>query len=405
MVAGLAPARHGYATADSSGLQRRASSANGMGRSKRDRRHVRGSTLQYGEDRPVSGLVSWQLLAIFVISAVVIWIAGGRLSDTTDVLAERLHLGSALGGIVILAIATNLPEIAITASAAASHQLDVAVGNILGGIAIQTVVLVALDAFGVRARKPLTYQAASLVLVLEGALVVLVLLIVVAGAQLPASLLTARLTPDVVLIAVAWLVGIFLINRASRSLPWTDSGDAPDTQPEPRGNRRTKKERAASNRKVSTTRTALIFGIAAIATLGAGFTIERSGEEFFSRAGLSGVLFGATVLAAATALPEISTGITSARMGDYQLAMGDIFGGNAFLPVLFFPATMIAGQAVLPAASRSDIYLTALGAVLTIVYMAGLVFRPKREVARMGADSLVVLFLYLVGVAGLIALQ
>lgn len=353
----------------------------------------------------MSGLVSWQLLAIFVISAVVIWIAGGRLSDTTDVLAERLHLGSALGGIVILAIATNLPEIAITASAAASHQLDVAVGNILGGIAIQTVVLVALDAFGVRARKPLTYQAASLVLVLEGALVVLVLLIVVAGAQLPASLLTARLTPDVVLIAVAWLVGIFLINRASRSLPWTDSGDAPDTQPEPRGNRRTKKERAASNRKVSTTRTALIFGIAAIATLGAGFTIERSGEEFFSRAGLSGVLFGATVLAAATALPEISTGITSARMGDYQLAMGDIFGGNAFLPVLFFPATMIAGQAVLPAASRSDIYLTALGAVLTIVYMAGLVFRPKREVARMGADSLVVLFLYLVGVAGLIALQ
>jgi cation:H+ antiporter len=56
--------------------------------------------------------------------------------------------------------------------------LDVAVGNILGGIAIQTVVLVALDAFGVNVRKPLTYQAAGLVLVLEGALVVLVLLIV-----------------------------------------------------------------------------------------------------------------------------------------------------------------------------------------------------------------------------------
>src|SRR5690348_18204766 len=68
----------------------------------------------------------------------------------------------------MLAIATNLPEIAITASAALAHQLDVAVGNILGGIALQTVVLVVLDAAGVRPRKPLTYLAASLTLLLEG---------------------------------------------------------------------------------------------------------------------------------------------------------------------------------------------------------------------------------------------
>ena len=56
-----------------------------------------------------------------------------------------------------------------------------AVGNILGGIAIQTVVLVALDAFGVRGRRPLTYRRPVLTLVLEAALVVAVLLVVVAG--------------------------------------------------------------------------------------------------------------------------------------------------------------------------------------------------------------------------------
>jgi cation:H+ antiporter len=90
------------------------------------------------------------LLLLFVFSAAVIWYAGIKLSDTTDVLAERLHLGSALGGLILLAIATNLPEIAITVSAALAGQLDVAVGNILGGIALQTVVLVILDAAGVR---------------------------------------------------------------------------------------------------------------------------------------------------------------------------------------------------------------------------------------------------------------
>ena len=72
------------------------------------------------------------------------------------------------GGLVILAITTNLPEIAITTGAAVSGDLGIAIGNILGGIAIQTLVLVLLDAFGVRGRPPLTYRAASLVLVLGG---------------------------------------------------------------------------------------------------------------------------------------------------------------------------------------------------------------------------------------------
>jgi cation:H+ antiporter len=344
-------------------------------------------------------------LAIFLISAAAIWLAGVKLSDTTDVLAERMHLGSALGGLVLLAIATNLPEIAITISAAVHHQLDVAVGNILGGIAIQTVVLAALDAFGVRRRRPLTYEAASLVLVLEAALVVLVLIIVVAGAQLPASLLHFRLTPDVILIAAAWVAGLLLINRASSSLPWSESGDAPDTQPDPRGARRTKKEKVATSKGVSTGRAAIVFTVAAAVTLVAGVLIERSGEQFFGGLGMSGVLFGSTVLAAATSLPELSTGITSARLGDVQLAMGDIFGGNAFLPVLFLPATAIAGRAVLPAASRSDIYLTALAVALTVVYLAGLIFRPQRQYLRLGPDSITVVLLYALGICGLIALQ
>ena len=146
-----------------------------------------------------------------------------------------------------------------------------------------------------------------------------------------------------------------------------------------------------------------MFLAAAVATLVAGVTVERSGEEFFGRLGLSGVVFGATVLALATSLPEISTGLTSTRMGDYQLAFGDIFGGNAFLPVLFLLATLLSGKAILPEASAADLYLTALGALLTVVYLYGLIFRPSRQILRMGVDSLVVLVLYGIGVAGLFA--
>jgi len=110
------------------------------------------------------------------------------------------------------------------------------------------------------------------------------------------------------------------------------------------------------------------------------------------------------VLAAATSLPEVSTGLTSVRNGDYQLAVSDIFGGNAFLTVLFLLASLLSGQAVLPRAQDTDIYLTAVGALLTLVYLVGLIFRPQRRIARMGVDSLVVLVLYLLSIGGLFAI-
>lgn len=353
----------------------------------------------------MSSLPSLVLLLIFLASAAVIWGAGIELSTYTDVLAERLHLGAALGGVILLAIATNLPEIAITTSAAISGHVEIAVGNLLGGIALQTVVLVALDAFGVRRRRPLTYVAASLTLVLEAALVVAVLAVVIAGTQLPEGLIMARFTPGPVLIVVLWLAGLVLIGGPGSRLPWQEGGEPPDGQEHPRGHARRRTEKTATIKGVSTTRSALVFGGAAVATLVAGVTIETSGETFFGDLGLSGVLFGATVLAAATSLPELSTGLSAARSGDYKLAMGDIFGGNAFLPVLFVVVTLISGKAVLPQAQASDIYLTALGALLTVVYMAGLVFRPQRQILRMGPDSLAVLILYAVGVVGLIALS
>ncbi len=346
----------------------------------------------------------WVELLIFVGSAAVIWIAGIPLSNYTDILADRLHLGQALGGLILLAVATNLPEIAITYSAAASGKIDVAVSNILGGIAIQTVVLVALDAFGVRERRPLTYQAASLILVIEGAVVLAVLVVVVMGTQLPKNLVVARLTPDVVLIALVWVAGLMLTQRAGGKLPWSNSGEAPDSQPKPRGHSQKARSAEATRNGVSTIRVVLIFGAAAVATLVAGALAEESGTAAADQVGLSGVLFGATVLAAATSLPELSTGLNATKQGDYKLAFGDIFGGNAFLPVLFLLAVVVSGKAVLPNAHAADIYLTGLAALLTVVYMAGLIFRPAKQHARLGIDSIAVLTLYILGVIGLIVL-
>ena len=59
----------------------------------------------------------------------------------------------------------------------------------------------------------------------------------------------------------------------------------------------------------------------------------------------------------------------------------------------------------LPHAGKADLYLTGLGMLLTCVYVYGLVFRPQRQVAGMGLDSLVVLGLYALGMLGLLAIS
>jgi cation:H+ antiporter len=350
-------------------------------------------------------LASWSLpmlLVLFAGAAGIIWYAGIKLSDTTDVLAKRLGLGDALGGLILLAIATNLPEIAITVSAAWRGNLGIAIGNLLGGIGVQTLVLVALDAFSGRGRHPLTYRAASLSLALEGTLVVAVLILAVMASRLPESLIVLRVAPGGLAIALVWVLGIWLIGRARSDLPWHVGSTAAEVQSRPQGHSRARKSQEAGD--MTTARAATLFAFAALATLVCGVALEMSGDAMADRIGMSGVLFGATVLAAATSLPELSTGLASVRLDDDKLAISDIFGGNAFLPVLFLLATVISGRAALPQAQDTDVYLAGLGVLLTCVYIAGLILRPQRRVLGMGIDSLAVLTLYVIGIAGLFAI-
>lgn len=350
-----------------------------------------------------SGMALPYLLVIFVGAAIVVWRAGTSLSDQTDLLSDRSGLGQALGGVILLAIATNLPETAIMVSAVAGNDIGVAIGNILGGIAIQTVVLVILDICTPDHRTSLTNEGASLMLAVEGMLVIMILALVVMATQLPGSAIFARIAPGTLGIAMTWVAGVWLIGKARKDLPWQlkNASSHHDSTSSSNAESGSGKDDTSQKTSTSTMRSALIFVVAAIATLIGGVLLERTGNAIASHIGMSGVIFGATVLAAATSLPELSTGLASVKMKDYELAVSDILGGNAFLPVLLLFATLLSGKAVLSQAQRSDIYLTALGAVLTSIYILGVIIRPKRVIGRMGLDSLLVLIVYLTGLAGL----
>ena len=143
-----------------------------------------------------------------------------------------------------------------------------------------------------------------------------------------------------------------------------------------------------------------VFATACAVTLIAGVALAYTGSELANRAGINGVVFGATILAGVTALPEVSSGIAAIRLGDFELAMGDIFGGNAFQVCLFLLADLVAGRPVLPSQGNANSWIGEQGLILTAVYGAEIIVLPRRRHARLGPDSSAVLVLYAVGVVG-----
>jgi cation:H+ antiporter len=349
----------------------------------------------------VSGVATAWLAVILIGASGATWWAGGLLSRTTDALDARFDLGSEIGGVILLAVAGSLPEAAITVSAAIQGHLDIAAGNLIGGIAMQTMVLVLCDIAS--GERPLTYLVGALTPVLEGMLVVLVVSGVLLGALLPSTTaIGGVVSPASLFIVIIWLVGIYVINRVRKTPRWTV--DMPGSHPGRRHRSQPHTDAEHPYHEHSTRFVLWVFGAMCVITLVAGVFLEVAGNELADRAGINGAIFGATVLAGVTALPEISSGIAAVKLGDNALAIGDIFGGNAFQVCLFLLADLIAGKPVLPEAGRLNSWLASVGVMLTAIYAIGIVGRPYRGFGRVGPDSLLAIVLFGLGIGGLFLL-
>ena len=342
------------------------------------------------------------LIVIFGGGAVATWIAGVYLSQTTDALDFRWKLGDALGGMLLLSAAGSLPEVAITISAAAQHNLQLAAGNLVGGIAMQTMVLVICDMF-VKGDKPLSFLVGSLMPVLEAALVIAVVSLVFMGTMLPSSVAVFGVSPASIAIVVVWVLGLLTLNGVRNAPAWkvTMHGSSPG-----RPHRRIKHPTVQHPyAKWGTSRVFLLFLAASVVTLAAGVVLAVSSDALATRFHISGVVFGATILAAASALPEISSGVAAVRLGDHNLVMSDVFGGNAFQVCLFVLADIMAGTPALPQSGVENGWLAAVAILLTALYASSVVVRPAKRYLRLGVDSVIAILAFVVGIGGLMFLK
>ncbi|MGJ8623072.1 MAG: sodium:calcium antiporter [Yoonia sp.] len=334
-------------------------------------------------DIPATSLTGSILL--FALCAVVVWFAGARLAYLADGLADRFKLAKSLVGLLLLSLATSLPEVATTLSAAVSQAQNLVLNNLFGGIALQTAILGVADFW---ARGAITNYPRSANHALEATLLVLLLSITLIIATLGEPVAFYQIGSGSVLIALSYAGTIWLLRRYDGSSDWVPV-DLPDPDSRP--------FLAPQVSGEATNRSLLIQTVAACAAiLVFGLVLVILAERIAAQSGLGTSFVGVTLLAGATSLPELTTSITAARIGAYTMAISNIFGSNLIMLVLVFPADVLyRGGPILRGSSVTVSLALAFGIAVTAIYLVGLIVRRKPRVGVLGLDSVLVMITFL----------
>jgi cation:H+ antiporter len=97
------------------------------------------------EQHPVRPL--WMVILRLVATGGIILVAGFVLTRTSEGLAEQTDLGESFVGVVLLAIATSLPEVSSVIAAVRNQRYEMAYGDILGTNLFDIVLIAIADIF------------------------------------------------------------------------------------------------------------------------------------------------------------------------------------------------------------------------------------------------------------------
>ncbi|TCD11881.1 sodium:calcium antiporter [Oricola cellulosilytica] len=334
---------------------------------------------------PDMGLFSTAV--IFATAGALVWLSGSRLVVYADEIADRLRIGRAMMGFIFLAAATSLPEIVTTGIASASGSSSLALGNLFGGITLQFVILAIADGF-VR-RGPITSCPRKTTAVLEGTILALLLALLLSVLALGEREYAWNMGAGAFLLGLLYVAAVAVLRRHDEDDPWT-----PVQVPEP-GDTESESIFVSSFPDLSTATLNLRFLLFGAAILGAGAVTIATAERLASQTGLGTGLVGVTLLAGVTSLPELSTTIAAVRLGAYTLAISNIFGSNLLMLALVWPADILfTGGPILNEFELVHELALISGLLVTLVYVAGVVLRSRRQVLGFGYDSLCVLGIF-----------
>jgi cation:H+ antiporter len=309
----------------------------------------------------------------FILSSILIVIAGSFLTRFTDKISETTGWGKMFVGGLLLAGATSLPELVVDIKAIELDLPDLAVGDLLGSSLFNLLILSILDFSFPSAFKRTAFSPIFLHHSLAAVLTILLTTIVAIGitSKLDTSFFGVSLFCW--LVVVVYIYGLRLIFiQSNDKAPSLTHSDHP------------------RDRSLFKNRPLLLafFGYvvsALVILIIAPFLIEAA-DRLAKESGFGHTFIGTTLVAFATSLPELVATISAFRMGAPDLALGNIFGSNAFNMILFFPLDLIYSKNLFSSVKNVHV-VTALSIVATTsIAVMGQIYR-KKEHSRFSEPS------------------
>jgi len=327
----------------------------------------------------------WGLIIVFAMSAAAVVGAGIVLAIRGDAIASRSGLGGLLIGMLLMAAATSLPEIITDAAAAAAGSPDLAVGDLFGSSMANMAILALIDLVYGRRVWPAIGLAHARVAAVAIGLTTLVLLAILT----PGLPRLGWIGVESIALVVAYIVAAAWVHRA----PDTREPHPPDELINPVGIHR--------GLPGSLRGDIVAFIGAAVVILAAAPFVALSAQGIATETGVAESFIGVTLLAVATSLPELVASISAVRIGASDLAVGNLFGSNAFnmTIVVFVDAAYLPGP-VLGAVSMAQL-IPGVGAILLMAIALGAIVQGAGTRLRRGEPDAVLLLLAYVGLVAL----
>ncbi|MGH8011676.1 MAG: sodium:calcium antiporter [Candidatus Binataceae bacterium] len=248
------------------------------------------------------------------LTGAIVVLAGVMLGRAADRIAELTGVGEMWTGWLMLAAATSLPEFVTDVSAVKLHAADLAGGDLFGS-SLANMAILALIAFA--CSTPKLNNSASL---FSAYLAIVLNLLGTFFTLLHSGLTVAHVSVEPLLIVLVYLLGTRALYRRSTPAVTPSDGSAG-----PAGGRQSRLCWAF-----------LVFALGVAMIFFSAPRFAASAKNFAALSGLGESLVGTWLLGFSTALPELVTSLTVARLGAFDLAVANLYGSCAFNMVVFF---------------------------------------------------------------------
>lgn len=311
-------------------------------------------------------------LLAFLASGIVVVLAGTALTRHADAIAEATKVGRLWIGSVLLAAATSLPELTTDVAAVRLGAVDLAVGDLFGSNMANMLILAVVDLLWPR-RQLLQNVALDHVLVASLAISLNALAVVLVVMRPAESVLWVG--PGSIALFVAYVAGTRAVYRHATR----ERGSA---------------TAARSKDSPGLLHAVLGFAVAALMVLAAAPAFAWSAKGIALITGLGDTFVGTGLVGLSTSLPELVACLAAIRIGSLDLAVGNLFGSNAFNMAIFLALDLAQPGSLFAAVDPSHVLSGLAGVVLMALGVAAIVYRAKRRFAMLEPDSLLILSTY-----------